>query len=108
MLSARTPQSYSGQFSLRHQQQQQRGGDRPAAAGACGSPRVGGAPPPDQLLTDRSSYISYLESQLERVSAACLVRLECGCARAACRKAHRNAPNPPPPHVHCRADCSLI
>ena len=27
---------------------------------------------PDQLLTDRSSYITYLESQLERVSAACL------------------------------------
>jgi len=27
---------------------------------------------PDRLLTDRASYISYLESQLERVSAACL------------------------------------
>lgn len=27
---------------------------------------------PDRLLTDRTSYIAYLESQLERVSAACL------------------------------------
>lgn len=32
----------------------------------------GALPSPDRLLTDRSSYISYLESQLERVSAACL------------------------------------
>lgn len=29
-------------------------------------------PSPDRLMTDRSSYISYLEAQLERVSAACL------------------------------------
>ena len=29
-------------------------------------------PSPDRLLTDRGSYIAYLESQLERVSAACL------------------------------------
>lgn len=29
-------------------------------------------PSPNRLLTDRSSYIAYLESQLERVSAACL------------------------------------
>ncbi|KAI3429557.1 hypothetical protein D9Q98_005645 [Chlorella vulgaris] len=29
-------------------------------------------PAPDRLLTDRTSYISYLEAQLERVSAACL------------------------------------
>ena len=27
---------------------------------------------PDKLLTDRSSYISYLESQLERLTNACL------------------------------------
>jgi hypothetical protein len=27
---------------------------------------------PDRLLTDRTSYIAYLESSLERVSAACL------------------------------------
>lgn len=27
---------------------------------------------PKRLLTDRSAYISYLEVQLERVSAACL------------------------------------
>lgn len=29
-------------------------------------------PSPDRLLTDRGSYIAYLESQLERVSASCL------------------------------------
>ena len=27
---------------------------------------------PDKLLTDRSTYIGYLESQLERVTSACL------------------------------------
>lgn len=27
---------------------------------------------PDRLLTDRSTYIAYLESQLERVTGACL------------------------------------
>lgn len=35
-------------------------------------PQDGVLPSPDRLLTDRSSYITYLESQLERVSAACL------------------------------------
>jgi hypothetical protein len=27
---------------------------------------------PERLMTDRTSYISYLESQLERVTSACL------------------------------------
>ena len=27
---------------------------------------------PERLLTDRSAYILYLESQLERVTAACM------------------------------------
>ena len=35
-------------------------------------PQEAAAPSPDRLLTDRTSYIAYLESQLERVSAACL------------------------------------
>lgn len=40
-------------------------------------------PSPDRLLTDRGSYIAYLESQLERVSAACLtVQVQRGVARA--------------------------
>ncbi|EFN59710.1 hypothetical protein CHLNCDRAFT_49515 [Chlorella variabilis] len=41
----------------------------PAGPGRC---QEAAAPSPDRLLTDRTSYIAYLESQLERVSAACL------------------------------------
>jgi hypothetical protein len=77
MLSNRSQQSYSGQLLLRQQQHQQQ--ERQAqgrAAGQPGSPLLGPAGGPtatsDRLLTDRSSYITYLESQLERVSAACL------------------------------------
>ena len=36
----------------------------------CGGPLV--PCPPDKLLTDRTAYVGYLESQLERVSASCL------------------------------------
>lgn len=61
-------------------------------------------PSPNQLLTDRTSYIAYLESQLERVAAACLtvqvrrqqaravpIRRTCGYAGRAGR------PTAPPP-----------
>ncbi len=72
MLSSRSQNSYSGQLLLRQQQQQQ--GKAAAVLGSPLLPGPAGGPTatPDKLMTDRSSYITYLESQLERVSAACL------------------------------------
>ncbi|GAB4816238.1 hypothetical protein N2152v2_003284 [Parachlorella kessleri] len=75
MLSNRSQQSYAAQRQQQlHLQQQAAGpGSRtPGGGGRSTSPGPMGSATPDRLLTDRSSYITYLESQLERVSAACL------------------------------------
>ena len=53
-------------------------------------------PSPDRLLTDRGSYIGYLESQLERVSAACLT------VQVRCLARPRPSPPPPPPPLRSR------
>lgn len=84
MIASRAGASYGSKHALEQQKSK-----RVSAAPRCRS--VGRLPPPlpppkstrsagvqdstpapDRLLTDRTSYISYLEAQLERVSAACL------------------------------------
>ena len=57
MLTHRAGSSYSGRHAERQQRERSGGEAEPA---------------PERLLTDRGSYITYLESQLERVTATCL------------------------------------
>lgn len=80
MLAQRSSGSYTAKSAMQKQDQRMRKGvslsPPPPPHSSCTQrpPRFlqDLAPSADRLLTDRSSYIAYLESQLERVSAACL------------------------------------
>ena len=75
MLANRSQASYASGFALKQQAGAGSGRGSPGPGSPARlPPPLAPAPAatPDRLLTGRSSYISYLEAQLERVSAACL------------------------------------